>query len=99
VPEQPDPAAGDAATNPIITTAIDGSGTAAEVDLRQPAVLPDGQASAPRQAWFIILVFNHAHHTNIASASVTCAHEVTACSITLPRRACDLIGLLMHARH
>ncbi len=92
VPEQPDPAGGDAATNPIITTAIDGSGTAAEVDLRQPAVLPDGQASALQQAMFIILVFRNACHTNMTSASVPASRvqmRVDGCNMTLSGRACN----------
>ena len=39
-------AASDAAGNSAVTAAIDGSGTAATVDLSQPAVLPDGQVRA-----------------------------------------------------
>ena len=101
VPEQPDPAAGDAATNAIITTAIDGSGTAAEVDLRQPAVLPDGQASALRQALSITMIIkscpSHEHHLCLCAA-VASAFEGLEVQHDSAWESVRFL-LLMHARH
>ena len=99
VPEQPDPAAGDAATNPIVTTAIDGSGTAAEVDLRQPAVLADGQARDTRLVDFGSCLSYKQHLGNAVGTAWACKGRLlqhdTVCESMRPTPGVDVCQALI----